>query len=67
MTVCKAKGREQGAWFEIKCVKETIQGKESRSEDASFERSLLRSWAKYPGYEGAKAALASLGKPYHHS
>jgi len=57
-----AKGKERGAWYEIQCVKNSIISKESRGEDASFERSLLRSWAKYPGYEVARDALASLGR-----
>ena len=51
---CKAKGSERGAFYEIKCIADVIRSKESRGEDASFERKLLRSWAKYKGYEGAK-------------
>ena len=52
------RGKEQGAWFEIKCVRETILSKETKGQDTSFERKLLRSWAKYPGWEDA-------GKPFH--
>ncbi len=65
MPECKTKGKEQGAWFEIKSVADVIKGKESRGEDATFERDLLKSWSKYEGYEGAKQALADLGKPNH--
>ena len=46
--VCYQSTRERGPWFEIKCVKE-IKG-----EDATFERNLLRSWSKYPGWESAE-------------
>ena len=55
--VCYRKGFEKGPWFEIQCVLDNILSKESRGEDASFERSLLRSWSKYPGYEKAKEGL----------
>ena len=61
-SVCYQKGRERGAWYEIKCVKETIISKESKGHDATFERDLLKAWAKYPGYENAKEALASCTK-----
>lgn len=57
--VCYQKHHEQGTWYEIKCVKEVIIAKELKGKDASFERGLLKSWAKYPGYEKAKEALAS--------
>jgi hypothetical protein len=36
--------------------------KESLGEDAAYERELLKSWAKYPGYQAAGDALRSLGK-----
>lgn len=52
--ICHQKGRERGPWFEIKCTKEVIRNKEARGEDASFERALLKSWSKYPGWEDAK-------------
>ncbi len=55
--VCYRKGYERGPWFEIECVKQTILSKEDRGGDASFERNILTSWAKYPGYEGATKAL----------
>ena len=38
---------------DIACVKRDIQSKESRGEDASYERGLLKEWAKYPGWEDA--------------
>ena len=50
--------KEQGVWFEIKCIADVIKSKEAKGKDASFERGLLASWAKYEGYEGAKEALA---------
>ena len=59
--VCYQKGKEQGAWFEIQCVKDSILSKETKGQDASFERRLLKSWGKYPGYQSVKAALASCG------
>jgi len=65
MPECRAKGKEQGVWFEIKCIADVIRSKEARGEDASFERNLLRSWSRYKGYETAKQALADLGKPSH--
>jgi len=57
-----AKGKERGAWYEIDCVKNDIISKESRGEDASFERSLLKAWSNLTGYETARDALGSLGK-----
>lgn len=60
--VCYQAGKERGPWYEIKCIKENINSKESRNEDASFERGLLESWGKYPGWETAKDALRTLGK-----
>ncbi len=62
MPVTKAKGRQSGAWFEIKCIAETIKGKEAKGQDASFERNLLKEWSKVKGYESAKDALTRLGK-----
>lgn len=52
-TNCYKKGRERGPWYEIKCIRATIRAKEARGADASFERGLLKAWAKYPGYEDA--------------
>ena len=46
--------------FQIKSVANTIKGKESRGEDAKFERNLLKHWAKLEGYEDAKKALEAL-------
>jgi len=59
---CHKKGYERGHWYEIQCVKNNIISKESRGEDASLERSLLKAWAKHPGWEAARDVLASLGK-----
>jgi len=55
--VCCQKGRERGPWYEIKCVQDIIRDKEANGEDASFERELLKSWKKYPGYEKATENL----------
>ena len=52
--VCYQKGKGRGPWFEIKCVRDVVINKASRSEDTSFERDLLKSWAKYPGWENAE-------------
>jgi len=54
---CYQKGKEHGPWYEIKCTADVIRSKEARGEDASFERELLRSWAKYPSWEDAGNAL----------
>jgi hypothetical protein len=56
---CHQEGKERGKCFEIKCVKDVIIAKESQGKDSSFERSLLKSWSKYPGWEPAKDALES--------
>ena len=52
--ICHQKGRERGPWFEIESIQEVIVNKEARGEDASFERELLKSWSKYPGWESGK-------------
>lgn len=57
---CYRKGYERGPWSEIKCVSDLIKKKEAKGQDASFERSLLKSWAAYEGYEKAKEALSAL-------
>lgn len=61
-TACKQKSKESGHRFQINCVKNDIIRKESRGDDASYERGLLKSWGEYPGWEYATDALASLGK-----
>ena len=61
--VCHQIGRERGPWYAIKCVADVIKSKESKGQDANFERNLLKSWSKYEGYEEAKQTLADLGKP----
>lgn len=48
--------------FQIQCVKNDIIAKEADGEDASFERGLLKSWSKYPGWESAGKVLRTLGK-----
>lgn len=65
--ICLQVGKERGPWFEIKCTKEIILSKEAKGKDAAFERGLLRAWGKHRGWEGAKKALASCGKPPPHS
>lgn len=52
----------KGNKYQVECVKNDIISKESRGEDASYERWLLKSWSKYKGWESAIGALASLGK-----
>lgn len=61
MGSCYRKGKEQGVWFEIKCVKETIALKEADDEDTSFERKLLKNWSKYPGWEDARMVPLVVG------
>jgi len=53
MGSCYKKGSERGPWFEIQCTREVIISKEAKGEDASYERSLLKAWSKYEGYEDA--------------
>ncbi len=43
--------------FQIKAVADTIKGKEQRGVDATFERNLLKEWAKYEGWELARTIL----------
>ena len=54
MPVSKAKGKEQGAWYTIKTVKDTIALKEAQGKDTKFERNLLKAWSKVKGWESAK-------------
>lgn len=55
--------------LQIKAIKDVIKGKESRGEDASYERDLLKAWSKVKGWEAAGRALVSLekSKPRHAS
>ena len=46
--------------YQINTVADVIKSKEARGADTSFERSLLKSWCKYEGWEGAEEALSSL-------
>ena len=48
--------------LEIETIRKIIVEREKRGEEAYFERSLLKSWSKYPGYETARDALRTLGK-----
>ena len=57
---CHRKGFEHGPWYEIKCTQDVVRNKEARGEDASFERKLLKSWSKYPGWEDAGNAIAPI-------
>ena len=58
--ISKAKGKQRGAYYEIQSVADIIRIKEADGKDASFERDLLKHWAKHPSYECAKGVLASL-------
>ena len=49
--VCYQRTRERGPWYEIQSIKNIIVFKESQGEDASLERSLLKSWGQYKGWE----------------
>ena len=51
--ICYKSGCERGAWFELKCIRETIAAKEAAGQDASFERSLYRAWLKDPDFKKA--------------
>jgi len=55
--VCRHKGKERGPWYEIKSVMAIIISKEAKGHDASFERGLLKSWSKYPGWKDAANAI----------
>ena len=57
-----AKGRQTGAHYEIKTIADIIRAKEKNGHDATYEREILKAWAKYPGYESAKKALEELNK-----
>ena len=50
----------KGNAYQVECIKNDIINKESRGEDASWERWLLKSWGEYKGWESATDALASL-------
>lgn len=39
--------------YELRCIRQTIIGKEKAGLDASFERNLLKKWAKYEGRENS--------------
>lgn len=44
---CYQKGKEQGLWYEIKCLEDVIILKEKLDKDASFEKGLLKSYRQY--------------------
>lgn len=49
--------------YECETVKNVILSKEKRGEDASYERELLRAWARYREYKtSATKALRACGK-----
>lgn len=58
--VCYRAGKERGAWYELKCLRAVIEGKEARGESATFERGLYKAWLKTPEY--AKADKENRGK-----
>ena len=33
--------------YEIKCMEDIVKGKESRGENADFEKRLLKAWGRY--------------------
>ncbi len=51
------KNKQRGIWYELESVKNDIISKESKGEDASYERKLLKSWTEYLGWNAAKQAL----------
>jgi len=59
--VCYKSGKERGAWFELKAIRDVITGKESRGESATFERGLYEAWIKYPEYKQADKKNRSRG------
>ena len=60
MPVGTHSGREQGAWFQINAIADTIKLKEAKGISAEFERKLLKDWSQYKGYKSAKVVLAKL-------
>ena len=46
MPLCYQKGKEQGLWYEIKCIKDTIAILEKLGKDCKFEKGLLKSYQK---------------------
>ena len=42
----KTKYKEQGIWFEVKCLQDLIKSKDSKGKDTSFEKGLLKAWKK---------------------
>ena len=61
--ISKQRNKEKGRAFEIEAIADIIKSKEAKGKDATYERGLLKSWANYEGYEGAKQALADCTKP----
>lgn len=59
MPVCYKKGREQGLWYEIKCIEETIKIKKQLGKDASFEKGILRAYKKLTEKDYQKPFLQS--------
>jgi len=59
--VCYKAGKERGAWFELKAIRDVITGKESRGESATFERGLYEAWIKYQEYKKADKENRSRG------
>ena len=57
MNVKTEENTKQGNKFQIRCIRDIIIGKESRGQDATFERDLLKAWSKYEGWESALEAL----------
>ena len=49
--------KKSGAQYQIESVANTIKLKEAKGEDTTSERELLKSWAKYKGWELAGTIL----------
>lgn len=45
--ICYQKGKEQGLYYEIKCLEDVIAIKKKLGKDATFEKGLLKSYRKY--------------------
>ncbi|GAG55290.1 unnamed protein product [marine sediment metagenome] len=59
MPACYKKGKEQGLWYEIKCLEETIKIKKQLDKDASFEKGILRAYKKLTEKDYQKPFLQS--------
>lgn len=58
---CYKRGSERGAWYELKCLHETIAALEASGGDAGWERQLLAAWLKVPEYSAGEKELRGMG------